>query len=74
MLKDGKPTPEDTVELEGHPIKELCVIGRTVDREKASLRQDLILDDSTESIRAIFYQKEQDTDPRAFKDYSYESG
>ena len=74
MLKDGKPTPEDTVELEGHPIKELCVIGKTVDREKASLRQDLILDDTTESIRAIFYQKEQDTDPRAFKDYSYESG
>ena len=71
MLKDGQPTPDDCVELDGKPVKELCILGRVVDREQGTLRQDLMLNDSTTCIRAIFYQKEQDSNPKAFANYKF---
>ena len=55
MLSMAKPGEDDTIELDGHAAKEICIVGKTVDREKSNLRQDIILNDSTNSMRTIFY-------------------
>jgi hypothetical protein len=47
------------------------VIGRTTNKIDEKMRTIIEIDDTTEKFKVIFYKKDENSDPRAMKDYNY---
>ncbi len=47
------------------------MIGKTKNKIDEKMRTIIEIDDTTERFKVIFYKKDENSDPKAMKDYKY---
>jgi len=47
------------------------LVGRTIGKIDEKMRTIIEIDDSTERFKILFYKKDENTDPKAMKDFIY---